>query len=118
MKNSCQYAFSFVTLPNLFQAVQYFYSLARPYQINTVFKLSFQALKRALSIEPNHPELHTCLIRFLQYRQEKLSSHHNVVVEVINREVNRLLPTTDPTRLNEDFLNNNQDSVPHRLQGA
>lgn len=40
------------------------------------------------------------------------------MVDVINREVNRLLPTTDPTRLNEDFLNNNQSSIPHRLQGG
>lgn len=80
--------------------------------------LMLQALKRALNLEPSHPELHTCLIRFLQYRQEKLSAHHSVVVDVINREVNRLLPTTDPTQLNEDFLNNNQDSVPHRLQAA
>lgn len=80
--------------------------------------LMLQALKRALRIEPNHPELHTCIIRFLQYRQEKLSNHNSVVVDVINKEVNRLLPTTDPTRLNEDFLNNNQDSLPHRLQAA
>ncbi|MPC44670.1 N-alpha-acetyltransferase 15, NatA auxiliary subunit [Portunus trituberculatus] len=80
--------------------------------------LMLQALKRALDLEPNNPELHTCLIRFLQYRQEKLQGHHSVVVDVINREVNRLLPTTDPTQLNEDFLNNNQDSVPHRLQDS
>ena len=77
----------------------------------------FQALKRALNLEPGHPEVHTCVIRFLQYRQEKLSGHNSVVVDVINKEVNRLLPTTDATQLNEDFLNDNQNSVPHRLQG-
>nr|XP_045626125.1 N-alpha-acetyltransferase 15, NatA auxiliary subunit-like [Procambarus clarkii] len=80
--------------------------------------LMLQALKRALKLEPHNPELHTCLIRFLQYRQEKLSNQCGTIVDVINREVTRLLPTMDPNKLNEDFLNNNQESLPHRLQAA
>ncbi|KAK3861210.1 hypothetical protein Pcinc_032785 [Petrolisthes cinctipes] len=80
--------------------------------------LMLQALKRALRLERNHPELHTCLIRFLKYRQDKLSSEDTTIPEVISVELTRLLPKTDPTRLNEDFLNNNQNSLPHRLHAA
>ncbi|KAG7177641.1 N-alpha-acetyltransferase 15, NatA auxiliary subunit-like 2 [Homarus americanus] len=80
--------------------------------------LMLQALKRALKLEPTNPELHTCLIRFLQYRQDKLTNQCGTIVDVINREVTRLLPTTEPNKLNEDFLNNNQESLPHRLQAA
>ncbi|XP_071539281.1 N-alpha-acetyltransferase 15, NatA auxiliary subunit isoform X2 [Panulirus ornatus] len=80
--------------------------------------LMLQALKRALKLEPCNPELHTCLIRFLLYRQEKLTNYNETIVDVINREVTRLLPTTDPNKLNEDFLNNNQESFLHRLQAA
>ncbi|XP_066937561.1 N-alpha-acetyltransferase 15, NatA auxiliary subunit isoform X2 [Macrobrachium rosenbergii] len=80
--------------------------------------LMLQALKRALKLEPTHPELHTCLVRFLKFRNEKLAGQSGAVVDVISKEVTRLLPTTDPTTLNEDFLNSHQDSIPHRLQAA
>ncbi|XP_069977834.1 N-alpha-acetyltransferase 15, NatA auxiliary subunit [Penaeus vannamei] len=80
--------------------------------------LMLQALKRALKLEENHPELHSCLVRFLRYRQDKLASLTGPIIDVINKEVNRLQPTADPTKLNEDFLNKNQDSLPHRLQAA
>lgn len=76
-----------------------------------------QALKRALKIDPSHPELHTCIVHFLKYRREKLSNQSGPIVDVIENEISRLISTTDPEKLNKDFLEKHKDSVPHRLQG-
>lgn len=81
--------------------------------------LMLQSLKRAHKLEPGNPELHTCFVRFLKYRLEKFGSDSDSPVsQVSNLELNKLLNTTDPTQLNEDFLNNHQESLPHRLQAA
>ncbi|CAL4189192.1 unnamed protein product, partial [Meganyctiphanes norvegica] len=77
------------------------------------------SLKRAHKLEPQNPELHTCFVRFLQHRQEKFGSDaESPVAQVINLELNNLLTNTDPTQLNEDFLNKHQESIAHRLQAA
>ncbi|XP_076045316.1 N-alpha-acetyltransferase 15/16 isoform X2 [Oratosquilla oratoria] len=82
--------------------------------------LMLQALKRAMKVDAENPELHTCTVQFLQYRRQKLSGlvSNDPVIEVINQEVERLLPTTDPTQLNEDFINRHKEWLPHRLQAA
>jgi len=81
--------------------------------------LMLQSLKRAHKLDAENPELHTCFVKFLQLRQEKFGSDTtSPVAQVINLELNTLLTTTDPTQLNEDFLNKYQESLPHRLQAA
>lgn len=76
-----------------------------------------QSLKRAHKLEAGNPELHTCFVRFLKYRLDKFESD-SPVAQVSILELNKLLNTTDPTQLNEDFLNKHQESLPHRLQAA
>lgn len=42
----------------------------------------------------------------------------NNMLDVIGKEFTRMFGSMDPTQMNEDFLNKNSDSVPHRLQAA
>lgn len=69
-------------------------------------------------MDARNPELHTCMVRFLKYRQERLAGgDSSPVLEVIDKELTKHLSTLDPVQINEDFLNRFLDSAPHRLQG-
>ena len=86
-------------------------------KINIFFFLR-QSLKRAVNIDKSHSELHTCIVRYLKYYQEKLSTTEGPVVDVIRKELSNFTTTLDPVIFNEDFLNKFQDCIPHRFQGT
>ena len=86
--------------------------------------LMVQSLKRALKVEPDHPEIHSCLIRLHRFLQKgellDESVSHPAVASVLKSEAETLfrghLKAAEP--LNQDFLERNARSLPHLLQGG
>ncbi|KAF2359904.1 N-terminal acetyltransferase A auxiliary subunit [Trinorchestia longiramus] len=54
----------------------------------------------------------------LEEEEANFDAQEAVVVDIIHQELISMVGTVDPLKLNEDFLNKNNDSLPHRLQAA
>lgn len=84
--------------------------------------LMVQSVKRALKVDANHPELHSCLIRLFRFLDEgKLLSDavsNAAVAAVLQTESQTLFNNMDASQLNKQFLEHKANSLPHRLQGA
>ncbi|XP_030745565.1 N-alpha-acetyltransferase 15, NatA auxiliary subunit [Sitophilus oryzae] len=80
--------------------------------------LMLQSIKRAHKVDPKHPKLHSCLIRFLQVVKENQSTFDPAVSEVITIETKSLLSTKDAKTLNKEFLDNHKNSLKAALEGA
>jgi hypothetical protein len=78
--------------------------------------LMLRSINRAHRLEPNNPELHSCLVRFLRHTGS--SNHDSIVNEVIKRQSTGIFANTNASQLNSDYLNKNSKSLPHLLQGA
>ncbi|XP_011499374.1 PREDICTED: N-alpha-acetyltransferase 15, NatA auxiliary subunit [Ceratosolen solmsi marchali] len=78
--------------------------------------LMLRSVNRAHRLEPNNPELHSCLVRFL--RHTSTSNHGSIVNEVIKRQSTGIFSNTNAFQLNSDYLIKNSKSLPHLLQGA
>ena len=80
-----------------------------------------QSVKRALKVDANHPELHSCLIRLFRFLQEGQLLDDQVsnaaVVTVLKTETDALFDQLDATQLNARFLERNANSLPHLFQG-
>ena len=79
--------------------------------------LMLQSVKRAMNVNPTHPKLHECLVKF----HRKVTSCHNIdetVSEVIKTEMKPLFGGSDVLDFNNGFLNKHQFSLPHQLAGA
>ena len=80
-----------------------------------------QSVKRALKVDANHPELHSCLIRLFRFLDEgKLLSDavsNAAVAAVLQTESQTLFNNMDASQLNKQFLEHKANSLPHRLQG-
>lgn len=75
-----------------------------------------RSIKRAYTLEPNNPDLHCCLVRFLRHTSESTLS--NIVSEVVKRQSADIFSNNAASALNTEFLAKNSKSLPHLLQGA
>ena len=75
-----------------------------------------RSIKRAFNLDQNNPELHSCLVRFLQHTKD--SKLDDIVKDVVKHHSKTIFSNKDVATLNKEFLDNNQESLPHRLQGA
>lgn len=78
------------------------------------YLLVLRSLKKALSISPGHPAVHTLLITFLK-AIDTAKDLNSVVAHVIATERPSILTAPTLSALNDAFLANNKDSLPHRL---
>ena len=81
-----------------------------------------QSVKRALKVDPNHPQLHSCLIRLHRFLSngDLLSENvsHPAVAAVLNSETQPLFSHhQEAEQLNKEFLEQKIYSLPHLLQG-
>ncbi|XP_073497907.1 N-alpha-acetyltransferase 15, NatA auxiliary subunit [Phyllobates terribilis] len=81
------------------------------------FLLMLQSAKRAFAIDPNHPWLHQCLIRFFSAVSGSKELNESVRT-VLKQEVKRLFGETSPANFNNTFLKENIGSLSHRLSAA
>ncbi len=83
-----------------------------------------QSLKRALKVEPDHPEIHSCLVRLHRFLQKgellDESVSHPAVASVLKSEAETLFRghLKAAELLNQDFLEWNARSPLHLLQGT
>lgn len=76
-----------------------------------------RSINRAHRLEPNHPNLHSCLVRFL--RHTGTASLDSIVGEVVARQSSGIFSgASSGSQLNADYLKSNPSSLPHLLQGA
>ena len=81
-----------------------------------------QSIKRALKVDPDHPQLHSCIIRLHRFlaKSDLLneSVSHPAVTSVLKSETEPLFRHHhEAEQLNREFLKQNANSLPHLLQG-
>lgn len=79
--------------------------------------LMLQSVKRAHAINRNHPKLHEHIVK-LAVKVSKSTDVKEPVTVVIERELKTLLAGKDLTQFNSDFLEQNSQSLLHRLSGC
>ncbi|XP_033327720.1 N-alpha-acetyltransferase 15/16 isoform X1 [Megalopta genalis] len=78
--------------------------------------LMLKSIKRAHGLDPNNPELHTCLVRFILHTSR--SPLEGAVGEVVHHQTSGIYGNSTAGQLNAEFLKRNRTSLPHLLQGA
>lgn len=78
--------------------------------------LMLRSISRAHRLDPNNPELHSCLVRFLRHTAALPPT--GTMAEVVNQQSSRIFPSTNAEQLNSDYLARNARSLPHLLQAA
>lgn len=78
--------------------------------------LMLQSIKRAHQLDANNPDLHTCLVRFLQHIGA--NTLEGPVADVVKRQTSGIFSNFNAAELNSEFLSKNRKSLPHLLQGA
>uniref|UniRef100_A0A8C9Z3Y8 N-alpha-acetyltransferase 15, NatA auxiliary subunit n=1 Tax=Sander lucioperca TaxID=283035 RepID=A0A8C9Z3Y8_SANLU len=81
------------------------------------YLLMLQSVKRALAIDPDHPWLHQCLVRFFKGVSES-KELLEVVRTVLKQEITRLFGDSNAMSFNQAYLNKHSNSIPHRLAGT
>uniref|UniRef100_A0A8B9JC29 N(alpha)-acetyltransferase 15, NatA auxiliary subunit a n=1 Tax=Astyanax mexicanus TaxID=7994 RepID=A0A8B9JC29_ASTMX len=81
------------------------------------YLLMLQSVKRAFAMDPGHPWLHQCLIRFFKGVADNKSLPEPVQT-VLKQEITRLFGESDPKRYNKNFLSKHTNSIPHRVAAA
>ncbi|KAA8594466.1 hypothetical protein FQN60_011601, partial [Etheostoma spectabile] len=81
------------------------------------YLLMLQSVKRALAIDPDHPWLHQCLVRFFKGVSES-KELPEVVRTVLKQEITRLFGDSNAMSFNQAYLNKHSNSIPHRLAAA
>ncbi|KAK3099145.1 hypothetical protein FSP39_000123, partial [Pinctada imbricata] len=79
--------------------------------------LMLQSLKRGFQLDPESPQMHVCLLKFLQLVKKK-GELHDTVQEVLKKEIEKIHHGKDAKSLNTEFLERNNKSLLHRLAGA
>ncbi|XP_070553999.1 N-alpha-acetyltransferase 15, NatA auxiliary subunit-like [Ptychodera flava] len=79
--------------------------------------LMLQSIKRAQSIDANHPYLQYCLCE-LSRRADKEPNLPEAVSTVIRQELKKLLGDKDMKQYNDDFISRNSNSLGHLIEGA
>uniref|UniRef100_A0A1A8C456 N(Alpha)-acetyltransferase 15, NatA auxiliary subunit n=2 Tax=Nothobranchius kadleci TaxID=1051664 RepID=A0A1A8C456_NOTKA len=89
-----------------------------PARLRTLHNLVIQyAVKRALAIDPDHPWLHQCLVRFFKGVSES-KELPEVVRTVLKQEITRLFGDSNAKSFNQAYLTKHSSSIPHRLAAA
>ncbi|XP_076628911.1 N-alpha-acetyltransferase 15/16 isoform X2 [Colletes latitarsis] len=78
--------------------------------------LMLKSIKRAHGLDPNNPDLHSCLVRFMLHISR--SPLVGAVREVVKRQTAGIYRSLTPMQLNREFLKANRNSLPHLLQAA
>lgn len=81
------------------------------------YLLMLQSVKRAHSLDPDHPWLHQCLVRFFKGVSDN-KDMPEAVQTVIKQEITKLFGESDPKTFNKNFLSKHVNSIPHRLAAA
>ncbi|KAL7886236.1 hypothetical protein AOLI_G00065310 [Acnodon oligacanthus] len=81
------------------------------------YLLMLQSVKRAYEMNPDHPWLHQCLIRFFKGVADNKGLPQPVQT-VLKQEITRLFGESDPKSYNKNFLSKHASSIPHRLAAA
>ncbi|KAK3573248.1 hypothetical protein QTP86_015767 [Hemibagrus guttatus] len=81
------------------------------------FLLMLQSVKRAYTIDPDHPWLHQCLVRFFK-RVSEAKDLAEPVRTVLKQEISRLFGDSNAKSFNQAFLSKHSNSIPHRLAAA
>ncbi|XP_051982527.1 N-alpha-acetyltransferase 15, NatA auxiliary subunit-like isoform X2 [Xyrauchen texanus] len=81
------------------------------------FLLMLQSVKRAYAIDPDHPWLHQCLVRFFKEVSESKDLVESVSM-VLRQEISRLFGDSNAKSFNQTFLTKHSSSIPHRVAAA
>lgn len=81
------------------------------------YLLMLQSIKRAVAIEPSHPWLHQCLVRFFKGVNDN-GDLPEPVRTVLRQEIVRLFGESNPQSFNKNYLSQHSNSIPHRLAAA
>uniref|UniRef100_A0A667WTI4 N-alpha-acetyltransferase 15, NatA auxiliary subunit n=1 Tax=Myripristis murdjan TaxID=586833 RepID=A0A667WTI4_9TELE len=81
------------------------------------YLLMLQSVKRALAIDPDHPWLHQCLVRFFKGVSES-KDLQEAVRTVLKQEITRLFGDSNAKSFNQAYLTKHSNSIPHRLAAA
>ncbi|XP_078602852.1 N-alpha-acetyltransferase 15, NatA auxiliary subunit-like isoform X2 [Branchiostoma floridae x Branchiostoma japonicum] len=79
--------------------------------------LMLQAVKRAVTLDPNSAWLHECLVRFSKAVSEK-NNLPSPVSTVLKEETKALFGEVDIKQFNANFIKRNSNSLQHLLAGA
>lgn len=82
--------------------------------------LMLQSIQRARAVNPSHPELHSCIIRFMKslaatIKQQPLNDH---VQQVLDKATKELIGNRTPQQLNDEFIAKHNASILHLYEGA
>lgn len=78
--------------------------------------LMLQSIKRAHRLDPNNPDLHSCLVLFMRHTDE--AKLEGAVAEVVKLQTSEIFSNSDASQFNADFLKKNGKSLPHLFQAA
>uniref|UniRef100_A0A8C7MFG2 N-alpha-acetyltransferase 15, NatA auxiliary subunit a n=1 Tax=Oncorhynchus kisutch TaxID=8019 RepID=A0A8C7MFG2_ONCKI len=81
------------------------------------YLLMLQSVKRAFSMEPSHPWLHQCLVRFFKGVSDS-KDLPQAVRTVLKQEISRLFGESNPQSFNKNYLSQHSNSIPHRVAGT
>ncbi|XP_073676167.1 N-alpha-acetyltransferase 15, NatA auxiliary subunit a [Garra rufa] len=81
------------------------------------YLLMLQSVKRAYSLDPDHPWLHQCLVRFFKGVSDSKDMPEAVQM-VLKQEITKLFGESDPKTFNKNFLSKHANSIPHRVAAA
>ncbi|XP_055782990.1 N-alpha-acetyltransferase 15, NatA auxiliary subunit-like [Salvelinus fontinalis] len=81
------------------------------------YLLMLQSVKRAFSMEPSHPWLHQCLVRFFKGVSDS-KDLPEAVRTVLKQEISRLFGENNPQSFNKNYLSQHSNSIPHRVAAA
>ncbi|XP_052010927.1 N-alpha-acetyltransferase 15, NatA auxiliary subunit-like [Xyrauchen texanus] len=81
------------------------------------YLLMLQSIKRAYSLDPDHPWLHQCLVRFFKGVSDS-KGMPEAVQTVLKQEITKLFGESDPKTFNQNFLSKHANSIPHRFAAS
>ncbi|KAH8408887.1 hypothetical protein KR009_003359 [Drosophila setifemur] len=82
--------------------------------------LMLQSIQRARAVNPAHPEVHSCVVRFMKslaatVKQQPLNEH---VQQVLDKATKELIGSKTPQQLNDEFIAKHNASILHLYEGA
>lgn len=80
--------------------------------------LMIQAITRAYKIDERHPEVHNCIVRLIQSLPTLIKDLNETVKLVIESAIKKLIGNKSAKELNEQFLAENKNSIPHLYECA
>lgn len=80
--------------------------------------LMLQSIKRGWAIDRTLPAFHECLVKFKLLVDQKIGQVSESVAAVLKQQMEHIYGSSDAATLNKEFLQANQNSLPHRLAAA